>query len=96
MLDILDVKGNLEKKKVEKSHTLFNFNLGFITNPKNGRVKALSKACLDRTYINKKCRCLDVYHPQIIIILYLSVIFRSTLVFFLYFLRKITFSMCID
>ena len=24
--------------------------LGFITNPKNGRVKALSKACLDRTY----------------------------------------------
>ena len=26
------------------------FNLGFITNPKNGRVKALSKACLDRTY----------------------------------------------
>ena len=26
------------------------FDLGFITNPKNGRVKALSKACLDRTY----------------------------------------------
>ena len=25
--------------------------LGFITNPKNGRVKALSKACLDRTYL---------------------------------------------
>ena len=24
--------------------------LGFNTNPKNGRVKALSKACLDRTY----------------------------------------------
>ena len=41
MLDILDVKGNLEKKKVEKSHTLFNFNLGFITNPKNGRSQGL-------------------------------------------------------
>ena len=27
------------------------FDLGFITNPKNGRVKALSKACLDRTYL---------------------------------------------
>ena len=26
------------------------FDLGVITNPKNGRVKALSKACLDRTY----------------------------------------------
>ena len=26
-------------------------DLGFITNPKNGRVKALSKACLDRTYL---------------------------------------------
>jgi hypothetical protein len=26
------------------------FYLGFNTNPKNGRVKALSKACLDRTY----------------------------------------------
>ena len=26
------------------------FDLGFITNPTNGRVKALSKACLDRTY----------------------------------------------
>ena len=26
-------------------------NLGFNTNPKNGRVKALSKACLDRTYL---------------------------------------------
>ena len=26
------------------------FHLGFNTNPKNGRVKALSKACLDRTY----------------------------------------------
>ena len=25
--------------------------LGFNTNPKNGRVKALSKACLDRTYL---------------------------------------------
>ena len=24
--------------------------LGVNTNPKNGRVKALSKACLDRTY----------------------------------------------
>ena len=29
---------------------LHSFYLGFITNPKNGRVKALSKACLDRTY----------------------------------------------
>ena len=28
------------------------FYLGFITNPKNGRVKALSKACLDRTYLS--------------------------------------------
>ena len=27
------------------------YDLGFITNPKNGRVKALSKACLDRTYL---------------------------------------------
>ena len=27
-----------------------NSDLGFNTNPKNGRVKALSKACLDRTY----------------------------------------------
>ena len=27
------------------------FDLGFNTNPKNGRVKALSKACLDRTYL---------------------------------------------
>ena len=27
--------------------------LGFNTNPKNGRVKALSKACLDRTYLPK-------------------------------------------
>jgi len=26
------------------------FDLGFNTNTKNGRVKALSKACLDRTY----------------------------------------------
>ena len=50
MLDILDVKGNLEKKKVEKSHTLFNFNLGFITNPKNGRVKGLKVVPHDRTY----------------------------------------------
>ena len=28
------------------------FYLGFITNPKNGRVKALSEACLDRTYLD--------------------------------------------
>ena len=27
-------------------------DLGFNTNPKNGRVKALSKACLDRTYLS--------------------------------------------
>ena len=27
------------------------FYLGFITNPKKGRVKALSKACLDQTYL---------------------------------------------
>ena len=67
MLDILDVKGNLEKKKVEKSHTLFNFNLGFIKNPKNGRVKALSKACLDRTYINKKK--LKIFHFSCIFLL---------------------------
>ena len=26
-------------------------DLGFITNPKNGRVKALSEACLDRPYM---------------------------------------------
>lgn len=29
------------------------YDLGFNTNPKNGRVKALSKACLDRTYLPK-------------------------------------------
>jgi len=29
----------------------FSCDLGFNTNPKNGRVKALSKACLDRTYL---------------------------------------------
>ena len=31
----------------------FYSDLGFITNPTNGRVKALSKACLDRTYFIK-------------------------------------------
>ena len=31
----------------------FYSDLGFTTNPKNGRVKALSKACLDRTYFIK-------------------------------------------
>ena len=34
----------------EKKNRVSFFDLGFITNPKNGRVKALSKACLDRTY----------------------------------------------
>ena len=29
-----------------------SIDLGFNTNPKNGRVKALSKACLDRTYLS--------------------------------------------
>ena len=29
------------------------FYLGFIANPKNARVKGLSKACLDRTYLIK-------------------------------------------
>ncbi|MBR6582427.1 MAG: hypothetical protein IKK80_02305 [Treponema sp.] len=36
------------------------FYLGFNTNSKNGRVKALSKACLDRTYssftLSKSCQ----------------------------------------
>ena len=36
--------------KTEASVTA-TFYLGFNTNPKNGRVKALSKACLDRTYL---------------------------------------------
>ena len=30
----------------------FSCDLGFNTNPKNGRVKALSEACLDRTYFS--------------------------------------------
>ena len=29
------------------------FNLGFITNPKNGRVKGLNEVSLDRTYLSK-------------------------------------------
>lgn len=31
----------------------YGIDLGFNTNPKNGRVKALSEACLDRTYLSK-------------------------------------------
>ena len=38
--------------KTEASVTA-TFYLGFNTNPKNGRVKALSKACLDRTYLGE-------------------------------------------
>lgn len=30
-----------------------DFNLGVNTTPKNGRGKALSEACLDRTYLQK-------------------------------------------
>jgi len=37
-------------KKKLPVRAVFFFYLGFITNPKKGRVKALSKACLDRTY----------------------------------------------
>jgi hypothetical protein len=33
------------------NNPLFLVYLGFVTNPKNGRVKALSNACLDRTYL---------------------------------------------
>ena len=41
--------------KTEASVTA-TFYLGFNTNPKNGRVKALSKACLDRTYSRTSLR----------------------------------------
>ena len=37
-------------KGFESLKKSFYSDLGFTTNPKNGRVKALSKACLDRTY----------------------------------------------
>ena len=40
-------------KGFESLKKSFYSDLGFITNPKNGRVKALSKACLDRTYFIK-------------------------------------------
>ena len=36
--------------KIENSFWGILFYLGFNTNPKNDRVKALSEACLDRTY----------------------------------------------
>ena len=40
-------------KGFESLKKSFYSDLGFITNPKNGRVKALSKACLDRRYFIK-------------------------------------------
>ena len=40
-------------KGFESLKKSFYSDLGFTTNPKNGRVKALSKACLDRTYFIK-------------------------------------------
>ena len=39
-------------KGFESLKKSFYSDLGFTTNPKNGRVKALSKACLDRTYFS--------------------------------------------
>ena len=41
-----------KKRFSMKKHRKPFFYLGFITNPKNGRVKALSKVCLDRTYLD--------------------------------------------
>ncbi|MBO5117594.1 MAG: hypothetical protein J6C25_08825, partial [Treponema sp.] len=40
-----------KKAQIFENLCLFFVYLGFYTNPKNGRVKALSKACLDRTYL---------------------------------------------
>ena len=56
-----DDKGAVETASIAKSKRSdinfipygindFSCDLGFNTNPKNGRVKALSEACLDRTY----------------------------------------------
>ena len=36
----------------QKITSIIFLYLGVITNPKNGRVKALSEACLDRTYLD--------------------------------------------
>ena len=50
-----DSIGNMTQKKSTewvKYNRKVGDDLGFNTNPKNGRVKALSKACLDRTYLN--------------------------------------------
>ena len=61
--EIIDSKGNIEENEnysENRPYVIFRANeknlmnlysdLGVNTNPKNGRVKALSKACLDRTY----------------------------------------------
>ena len=57
--DLADLPGSEYQKKrnhvskfikKNKNYNFVYFDLGFNTNPKNGRVKALSKACLDRTY----------------------------------------------
>jgi hypothetical protein len=45
------------------------FYLGFNTNPKNGRVKALSKACLDRTY--------SINNIQISLKIFIDALFHS-------------------
>jgi len=47
--DLQALRGSIDSW-VNIRNQLDSFDLGFITNPKNGRVKALSKACLDRTY----------------------------------------------
>ena len=46
---ILNKKKSYFPIEISKGEVGF-FYLGFNTNPKNGRVKALSEACLDRTY----------------------------------------------
>jgi len=46
------IRGHVDVIKSDKNGFLCDLSdLGFNTNPKNGRVKALSKACLDRTYL---------------------------------------------
>ncbi|MBQ8776974.1 MAG: hypothetical protein IJZ71_09255 [Treponema sp.] len=36
------------------------FDLGFITNPKNGRVKGLNEVSLDRTYCRKNQEIIEI------------------------------------
>ena len=49
-IGIIRFTKEFEKYNKDWDFSLNYFDLGFNTNPKNGRVKALSKACLDRTY----------------------------------------------